>query len=411
MTTKNNCRNCGEVLEHVFVDLGMQPLANSYVDPTKKDQAETRLPLRPFVCQGCRLVQLPEYETPEGIFGDYAYFSSQSSAWVKHCGDFADLAVNRFKLQGNNRVLELASNDGALLSAFQTRGIQVLGIEPAHNIARYAQQQGIPTIDKFFGIDLAQELVNQGYQADLVCANNVLAHVPDIEDFVRGIELILAHDGVVSIEVPSLYNLIKENQFDTIYHEHFSYFSFETAIDVLERRGLKVFDVETLPTHGGSLRIFARREIDRHPFNSVYQNNISRVSQEEQFCHNFYNLLGYCIFPQKDKFTTIQKLAKLRQDGAVIAGYGAPAKLSTFLNYCGIGPETISFVVDSTPAKQNKLVPGVHIPILPESELQVLKPDVIFISAWNWKKEIEAKIKKECDWNPEVICRIQGSSV
>jgi SAM-dependent methyltransferase len=395
-----NCRNCQAELTRVFVDLGTSPLSNAYVRTDQLDEPEPHFPLRPYICDECLLVQLPVFETPEEIFGDYAFFSGQSQTWVKHCDDFATKAVQRFRPE---RVLELASNDGTMLRAFQRWDVTATGVEPARNVARQALLEGLPTIDRFFTSELADELVADGYRADLIVANNVLAHVPDLDDFIGGIKTVLAPDGVVSIEVPSLVKLIEGNQFDTIYHEHFSYFTLRALCDVLYRRGLYVFDLEELPTHGGSLRVYAQH----YTGNNLYSSRLNDATTHE-VREGFAEIdayLDYAHKPAELKQRMMELLTGLRREGKHIAGYGAPAKATTFLSYCGIGPETIEFIVDSTPSKQGKYLPGARIPIFPPEHLTVEQPDVIVILPWNWKDEIAAKIERDCDWNPMVLCR------
>ncbi len=386
-----NCRNCHAELSRVFVDLGTSPLSNAYVRADQLDEPEPHFPLRPYICDECLLVQLPVFETPETIFGSYGFFSSQSQTWVDHCNDFADRAVERFRPK---RVLELASNDGVMLRAFHRHGMTVTGVEPARNVARHALLEGLPTIDRFFGRELAAELVTDGYRADLIVANNVLAHVPDLDDFLEGIKAVLAPDGVVSIEVPDLVRLIEDNQFDQIYHEHFSYFTANSACDALRRRGLAVFDVEGVSTHGGSLRLYA---------------NHTGIRREEYYAPLGYTeveaFMAYRQRPAALKQRVLELLTGLRHEGKIIAGYGAPAKATTFLSYCGIGPETIEFIVDSTPSKQRKYLPGARIPILHPDALIERQPDVIVILPWNWSEEITAKIARDCLWEPMVLCR------
>jgi SAM-dependent methyltransferase len=385
-------------LTRVFVDLGTQPLSNAYVRTDQLDEPEPHYPLRPYICDECLLVQLPVFQTPEKIFGDYAFFSGQSQTWVKHCDSFATKVIQRFRPE---RVLEIASNDGTMLRAFQRWDVTVVGVEPARNVARQALLEGLPTIDRFFTSELADELVADGYQADLIVANNVLAHVPDLDDFLGAIKTVLAPDGVVSIEVPSLVNLIEGNQFDTIYHEHLSYFTLLTACDVLWRRGLRVTNAEEIPTHGGSLRLYAEHDGSDARVPAAVRvrppDLIVGLALDEH--------LVYADKPAELKQRMLELLTGLRHEGKRIAGYGAPAKATTFLSYCGIGPETFEFIVDSTPSKQGKYLPGARIPIFAPEHLTVEQPDVILINAWNWREEIAAKIERDCDWNPMVLCR------
>jgi len=312
------CRNCQAELTRVFVDLGTSPLSNAYVRTDQLDEPEPHYPLRPYICEECLLVQLPVFQTPEQIFGDYAFFSGQSQTWVKHCDEFATKAVQRFQPE---RVLEIASNDGTMLRAFHRWDVTVCGVEPARNVARQALLEGLPTIDRFFTSELADELVAGGYQADMIVANNVLAHVPDLDDFLNGIKTVLAPDGVVSIEVPSLVNLIEHNQFDTIYHEHFSYFTLNTLSDALQRRGLHAFQSEALPVHGGSWRVYAG-----HP--GKFQVGVGETGCTLDYHH------AYADKPAQLKQRMLELLTALRHEGKRIAGYGAPAKATTFLSYC-----------------------------------------------------------------------------
>ena len=399
------CRNCHAELTRVFVDLGTSPLSNSYVRPDQLDEPEPHFPLRPYICDNCLLVQLPVFKSPKKIFSDYDFLSGQSQTWVEHCQWFAEQSIDRFGLHAGSRVLELASNDGTMIQAFHGHGILATGVEPAKNIARHALLRGLPTIDRFFGIELAHEMADGGYQADLIVANNVLAHVPDLDDFIGGIKTVLAPDGVVSIEVPSLVNLIEHNQFDTIYHEHFSYFTARTICDVLERRGLYAFDLEELPTHGGSLRVYAQHRTESNRYTPRLNDVTTREFKEGYAELEVY--LAYASGPAELKQRMLEILTTLRHEGKRIAGYGAPAKATTFLSYCGIGPETIEFIVDSTPSKQGKYLPGARIPILHPDALTERKPDVILILPWNWQGEIHTKIEHGCPWDPMVLCRDQ----
>lgn len=394
------CRNCGAPLEHLFADLGTTPLSNDYVRAYQLDLAEPHYPLRPYVCGECLLVQLPVFQTPEQIFGTYDFLSGQSDTWVKHCHDFATQAIQRFRPK---RVLEVASNDGTMLRAFAHWDVSACGIEPARNVARRALLDGLPTIDRFLTRELAGELSATGYEADLIVANNVLAHVPDLDDFLGAIKMLLAPEGVLSIEVPNLVNLIEDVQFDQIYHEHFSYFTVRTLCDALDRRGLYAFDLETLPVHGGSIRLYARHRGERN----LYSTRLNDATTAE-FKAGYGHLDPYLAFASKPaelKQRMMGVVTALRGEGKSIAGYGAPAKATTFLSYCGIGPETISFIVDSTPSKQGTYLPGVRIPIFPPGHLDREKPDVILINAWNWREEIHTKIKRDCPWEPMVLCR------
>lgn len=396
-----SCRNCNAELTRVFVDLGTSPLSNGYVEEADLDSPEPHFPLRPYICEECLLVQLPMFETPEDIFGEYDFFSGQSQTWVTHCGRFAQHLAQRRGLTRQSRVLELASNDGTLLRPLLRWTANVTGVEPARNVARQALLSGLPTINRFWGEDLAEELGD--YRADFIVANNVLAHVPDLDDLLGGVKRVLADDGIVSIEVPSLVNLIEGNQFDTIYHEHFSYFTARTLCDVLARRGLYAFDLEHLPVHGGSIRVYARHMCATNRYKPALND-----ATTGEFVAGYADLDRYLAYegePAKLKQRMLELLTGLRHEGKTIAGYGAPAKATTFLSYCGIGPETISFIVDSTPSKQGKYLPGARIPILRPDVLAERKPDVILILPWNWREEIAAKIARDCDWNPTALCR------
>ncbi len=390
------CRNCNATLSRVFVDLGTSPLSNAYLTEADLDEPEPHFPLRPYVCDQCGLVQLPMFETPAEIFEDYAFFSGQSATWRRHCEELAGELARRFNMGCDGSALEIASNDGVLTRELFRRGWTATGVEPARNVARHALLAGIPTICRFFGQELAIELRDAGYQADLIVANNVLAHAPDLDDFLGGIRTALAPDGVVSIEVPRLECLIADNQFDTIYHEHFSYFSLPTLADALARRELFVTDVQWLPTHGGSMRVTAC-----HAAVGLDRNGFERALDQAADL----DLTGYRERPAELRHRVRESLELLRGEGKRIAGYGAPAKATTFLTYCGINAETIEFIVDSTPAKQGRYQPGARIPILPPEALAERQPDVILVLPWNWRDEIAAKIERDCPWRPMVLCR------
>ena len=374
------CRNCGRYAVHpVFCDLGFQPFANSYLTKGQLDEPEVTYPLVPFICEKCGLVQLPCFTPPADIFQEYAYFSSQSGDWIKHLEEFAEMIVPKLNLTKNSRVLEVASNDGALLRILRDMQVPALGVEPAINIATVANLDGLATIPEFMGMKLAKKLSALGFKADLIVADNVMAHVPDLDDFLGGIALLLAPEGILVVEFPNLMNIVDENQFDTIYHEHFSYFDPVTAVDVLARRGLQFQDVEYLETHGGSVRVFARRS----PF--LTPECISIAAYPEHF--DFVNE------PTKLKQSFMHRLTAERQAGKRIAAYGAPAKGNTMLNYCGVKPDLIEYVVDSTPAKIGKYLPGSRIPIRAPEFLDEDKPDVIVILPWNWTDEIVKKLE------------------
>lgn len=391
------CRNCGSDASLVFADLRSQPLSNSYLRPEDLDKPEITYPLRPVICPDCRLVQLPDLVSPEAIFREYAYFSGQSNQWIRHCGRYADEMLDRHDIR---KVLEIASNDGTLLAEFQDRHVQVLGVEPARNVAWQAQTfTGVPTIPEFFGMELAWRLAD--YHPDLIVANNVLAHVPDFDDFLGGCRRLMGDGTVATFEVPHLARQIQDDDFSQIYMEHRSYFGFITVQRILSDRGLRVFDVEEIDTHGGSLRLHVCRfESPVHQTQaSVPQ--LSRWEQENAFWDPDA-LAQFAERPPEIKRATLRALGEV--DGP-IALYGAPAKGNTFLNYCGIGAEMIAFAVDSTPAKQGTYLPGSRIPVLAPDALNAHQPQTIFVTASNWEAEITAKIAEECPWNPTVICR------
>ena len=397
------CRFCGSPLEHVFADLGMSPLANSYLTPEQGNAMEPFYPLRAFVCSRCLLVQLEQFETPDHIFTEYAYFSSYSTSWLEHSKRYVDLVVDRFALGPDSHVVELASNDGYLLQYFQERQVPVLGIEPAANVAKVALQKGVPTLVEFFGRETARSLAAES-AADLVIGNNVLAHVPDLNDFVGGMKILLKPGGVITMEFPHLMRLIEENQFDTIYHEHFSYFSFLTAQRVFAEHGLKLFDVEELPTHGGSLRIYGAHADDDGKPESDRATELAgrerRAGYEEIDTYR-----QYAQRVQAEKRAILSFLIGLKRDGRSIAGYGAPAKGNTLLNFCGVRTDFIDYTVDMNPHKQGHLLPGSHIPIRSPETLRETKPDVVLILPWNLRDEITTQHGYIRDWGGRFAAR------
>ena len=362
-------------------------------------------PLHVRVCEACRLVQLPQFESPQHIFSDYAYFSSFADGWISHCRAFADSAVARFGLTEQHRVVEIASNDGCLLEQFKRHGVQVLGVDPAANIAQSAIKRGIPTRVGFFGTRTAVEMLADGAAADFIAANNVLAHVPDLNDFVCGITRLLKPEGVVSIEFPNLLRLIDEVQFDTIYHEHFSYFSLLTAERALEKHGLTVFDVEDLDTHGGSLRVFAQhRSPARQPVSACVASVRERERRAGLDTMEVYRRFG--LRARERKFELLSLLVEAKRSGKRIVGYGAPAKGNTLLNYCGIGRDFLDFTVDRSPHKQGRLLPGTHIPICHPDRIREARPDYVFILPWNWRQEIMAEFSFIRDWNGRFLISV-----
>ncbi len=398
------CRLCGAELTHVFVDLGMSPLCESYLREDQLDAPETYLPLRAMVCDRCFLVQVGEYATPEQIFEEYAYFSSYSTSWLEHARVYCEMIAERFGLGPQSLVVELGSNDGYLLQHFEPLGVPVLGIEPAHNVAQVAITKGIPTLVDFFGARLAGELAEQGLQADCICGANVLAQVPDLNDFVAGIKLLLKPEGVCTIEFPDLSCLMAENQFDTIYHEHFSYFSAIAIERMAALHDLRFFDVEELSTHGGSLRVYLAHEASSHQRTHRF---------EERLAHEHASGLSkvetYAAFAGQVKETKRKLLALLieaKDAGKTIVGYGAPGKGNTLLNYCGIGIDFIDFTVDRNPYKHGRYTPGMHIPILPVKALDAARPDLVLILPWNLKTEITQQLRHIGEWGGRFIVPI-----
>jgi len=399
------CRLCDHELKQSFCDLGMSPMANSYLASEQLDRAEVFYPLHAYVCSNCLLVQLAVYESPDEIFGDYLYFSSYSEHWLQHAKNYVQEAIRRFGMSESDQVIEIASNDGYLLKNFVAAGIPALGIEPAANVAAVAVEQGIPTEVGFFGTEMAARLVEQGTRADLLIGNNVFAHVPDLNDFVAGMAMVLAPEGRVTLEFPHLYQLIECNQFDTIYHEHFSYFSLLTATAALEKHGLRVFDVEELPTHGGSLRVYAcRAEATRY----LTSKRVSDVLRKESAIglDTFDGHLDYSRQVEQVKHALLQFLIDARQQGARVAAYGAPAKGNTLLNYCGIRSDLIAYTVDRSPHKQGRFLPGTHLPIYGPDYLREARPDYIVVLPWNLRDEIIADLAYVKEWGGKFVVPI-----
>jgi 2-polyprenyl-3-methyl-5-hydroxy-6-metoxy-1,4-benzoquinol methylase len=396
------CRFSGQPLLYTFADLGMSPLANAYLRAEQLNQAEKFYPLHAYVSEETLLVQLEQFETPDNIFSDYAYFSSYSESWLKHAKEYTDMIVDRFGFNGSSQVIEIASNDGYLLQNFLTKGIPVLGIEPAANIAQFAQEKGIPSLVRFFGVQTAKELVLQGTQADLLIGNNVLAHVPELNDFIAGLKIILKPSGILTMEFPHILQLIEHNQFDTIYHEHFSYFSFLTVQKIFAAHNLTLFDVEELPTHGGSLRIYAKHDNAESP-------NISeRVAQlkAKEVAAGLDRIETYVTFGEKVKETKRKLLSFMlaaKSQGKSIVGYGAPAKGNTLLNYCGIGKDFLDYTVDRNPHKQTLFLPGTHIPIFHPDKILETKPDYVLILPWNLKEEIMEQMSFIGKWGGQFV--------
>jgi 2-polyprenyl-3-methyl-5-hydroxy-6-metoxy-1,4-benzoquinol methylase len=393
---QTTCRFCASPLEAVFADLGMSPLANSYLTPEQGNGREPFYPLRAFVCGRCFLVQLEEFESPDHIFSDYAYFSSYSSSWLEHSERYTAAMIERFGFDGSSQVVEIASNDGYLLQFFAERGVPVLGIEPAANVAEVAIAKGVPTVVEFFGVQTAEK-VAADRKADLLLGNNVLAHVPDINDFVGGMKALLAPGGVITMEFPHLMRLIDEYQWDTIYHEHFSYLSFTTAHRIFAAHGLRLFDVEELPTHGGSLRIFGCHQDDAgKPDTDRARELLAR--EDAAGYSDVATYVDYGELVAADKRRILTTLIELKQQGKRIVGYGAAAKGNTLLNYCGIGRDFLDYTVDLSPHKQGHLLPGTHIPIRSPDAIRETRPDVVFILPWNLKDEIVEQLSFIREW-------------
>ena len=399
------CRFCGSVLSRTFCDLGMSPLSNAYVKADALERMERFYPLHAYVCESCLLVQLQEFESPEKIFSDYAYFSSYSKSWLQHCRAYTDYMIERFSLGREHQVIEIASNDGYLLKYFKAHGIPVLGIEPAENVARDAQAQGVETLVRFFSADTATGLVRAGTRADLLLGNNVLGHVPDLNDFVRGLKILLKPGGVITMEFPHLLRLIGGNQFDTIYHEHFSYFSFHAVERVFAHHGLALFDVEELPTHGGSIRIFAQ-----HPETGKWAED-SRVAamRAKEVSFGIDRLETYTGFAEQvhqTKRALLDFLIGAKHEKKTIVGYGAPAKGNTLLNYCGIRTDFLDYVVDRSPHKQGLFLPGTRIPVYSPDRIRQTRPDYILILPWNIKDEIIEQMSYVREWGAKFVIPI-----
>jgi SAM-dependent methyltransferase len=409
-TATKTCRFCGAGLERTFVDLGMSPLCETYPSVAELNHGEVYYPLHVYVCENCWLVQLEEYESAESIFSDYAYFASYSDSWLKHCEKYCNEMKARFGLNEQSFVAEVASNDGYLLQYFVRMGVPVLGIEPAANVAKAAVGKGVPTLVRFFGTQVARELAAEGRTADLVLGNNVLAQVPDLNDFVEGLKILLKPEGVLTLEFPHLLRLIELNEFDTIYHEHFSYFSLISTIKIMEAHGLRVFDVEELKSHGGSLRVFAcRTNSQTHSVGSSVQKVIA-----DEINAKLGEVAGYESFGRQVKDTKlalVDFLLTAAQEGKKVAGYGAPGKSATLLHYCGIGKDLIEYTVDRSSYKQGRHLPGTRIPIHHPDRIRETKPDYIVILPWNLKDEIMQQLSYVREWGGRFVVPIPKVAV
>jgi hypothetical protein len=404
------CRFCGTLLEDTVVDLGMSPLCESFLPADALDQMEPFYPLHVWVCRSCFLVQLSEYVRAEEIFTEYAYFSSFSTAWLKHAEDYVKMISGRLGLGKNSFVIELASNDGYLLQYFVKSGIPCLGVEPAVNVAKAATERGVPTDVCFFDEKTAARLAGEGKRADLVLGNNVLAQVPDLNTFVAGVPIVLKPKGTVTFEFPHLMRLFDENQFDTIYHEHFSYFSLVSTEKIFAKHGLTVFDVEELWTHGGSLRIYARHTADTsRPVTARVEELRAREVKA-----GYLDIATYTRFEERVRETKrklLNLLIDAKRAGKRIVGYGAPGKGNTLLNYCGIREDFVDFTVDRNPYKHGRFLPGTHIPIFPPERLDAAKPDYILILPWNLKDEIMKQLSYARSWGAKFIVPIPEATV
>ena len=401
-----SCRFCGAQLTQSFCNLGMSPISNANIAPEHADRMEPFYPLHAYVCNQCWLVQLEEVEPPRAIFNDdYAYFSSYSESWLAHARDYVETITRRLSLGPDSQVVEIASNDGYLLQYFVEKKIPVLGIEPTANTAAAARQKNVPTLEKFFGVDTASQLQEDGMAADLLLGNNVLAHVPDLNDFVAGIKLLLGAGGVVTMEFPHLLQLILNNQFDTIYHEHYSYLSFTTVERVFAEHGLLLFDVEELPTHGGSLRIYGchREDGSRSVAESV------ALLKHKEFDAGLTNAAIYDRFAEQVRETKrrlLEFMIEAKRQGKSIVGYGAPAKGNTLLNYCGLRDDFIDYTVDRSPRKQGSLLPGTRIPVLHPDRIAETRPDYILILPWNLKDELITQLDYAREWGARFVLPI-----
>ncbi|MEJ2594659.1 MAG: class I SAM-dependent methyltransferase [bacterium] len=402
-----NCRHCREELHHIFVDLDFSPISNAMLTKSQLQEPESHYPLKVFVCANCSLVQIDEMKKADKIFDEeYTYFSSYSTSWLAHAKAYVDMMMDRFKFNEKSQVIEIASNDGYLLQYFKERNVPVLGIDPTKNTAREAEKKGIETLVNFFTTDFAEKhLIQQNIAADLILGNNVLAHVPDINDFVRGMKLALNKRGIITMEFPHLLKLVEQCQFDTIYHEHFSYLSFIAVKRIFESFGLSMFDVQEIPTHGGSLRIFAKHHDDESheiqpSVNALIQEELEKGIDQISFYQGFQNRVD------KIKYDTLDFLIRNKRAGKKMIGYGAAAKGNTLLNYCGIkGTDLIDYVVDASPYKQDKYLPGSHIPVLNKDEIKRTKPDYVIILPWNLKDEISQQLSFIRSWGGQfVVC-------
>ena len=400
-----SCRFCGSPLHHAFADLGASPLSNDFLGADRLNAMECYFPLKAYVCESCYLVQLPEFESPESIFSDYAYFSSFSESFLQHVRQYVDTVVDRFSLDRNSQVVEIASNDGYLLQYFKPHGVPIYGIEPAANVAKVAEERGVPSVVDFFGEQTARRLATERGLANLIVGNNVLAHVPDLNDFVSGIKQLLAAGGVVTMEFPHLMQLMELNQYDTIYHEHFSYFSFLTVTKIFAHHDLRIFDVEEIWTHGGSLRVYACHVDDAE---KIGTDRVGALSTREQEA-GYGQLSHYLQFQEqvdRQKRALLRFLIDAKDSGQLVVGYGAPAKGNTLLNYCGIRTDLLTYTVDRSPHKQGLYLPGTRIPIFAPERILETQPDYVLILPWNIKYEVMEQMAEIRQWGGRFVIPI-----
>jgi hypothetical protein len=404
-----SCRFCGAQLGLTFVDLGMSPLCESFLRADQLRQMEPFYPLHVFACEGCYLVQLEAFVSPAEIFTEYAYFSAYSTAWVDHARDYVEMISDRLRLGRDDLVVELASNDGYLLQHFLPTGVPILGIDPAANVAAAAEERGVPTLVAFFGRETAQRLADEGKRASLIVGNNVLAQVPDINDFVAGVKTLLRPEGSATFEFPHLLRLVEGLQYDTIYHEHFSYFSFATAVEILRAHGLDAYDVDEIWTHGGSLRVYAQHSDGPHAVAPAVADLLAREQNEGLRSPERYARFAEDV--KESKRAVLELLIRLRRDGKHVVGYGAPGKGNTLLNYCGIRTDLLDYTVDRNPYKHGLFTPGTHIPIHPPERIAETRPDYILVLPWNLVDEIGKQLAYVADWGAQLIVPIPYASV
>jgi SAM-dependent methyltransferase len=404
-----HCRFCDAPLDLTMVDLGKSPLCESFLPADRLESMEPFFPLHVRVCTQCWLAQLPSFVPPDEIFHEYAYFSAYSDSWVEHARTYVDMISDRIELTSDSLVVELASNDGYLLQHFLPKGIPVLGIDPAANVALAAEERGVPTLVEFFGVELAERLVGEGRSADLVLGNNVLAQVPDINDFIGGVAILLAPGGTATFEFPHLARLLEGLQYDTIYHEHFSYFSLTTIAKIFEAHGLRVIDVEELASHGGSLRVYGAHEADSREATPAVAELIAREEAEGLRDPKRYHRFADEV--EESKRALLELLIELRRSGKQVVGYGAPGKGNTLLNYCGIRTDFLDYTVDRNPYKHGRFTPGTHIPILPPERIAETRPDAIVILPWNLAREIAAQLAYTQEWGAQLIVPVPTATI